>query len=255
MTLDILISTFGQRMPHIATILLPEEIGVHYYICHQNVPSNTAMPDFINRNDVTYIASDTIGVAKSRNILIKRATADIIYFCDDDVRLREDIYTLLVNQHQKFSDNVILFSIKDDNGSFRKNYPREIIKKTRMNILSVGTIEISIKNKKVPEFPEDMGAGSNLPIGDEAVFLSRVLADKGTILFFPETIAFHPMESTGLVPDARSVIARGVTLKRVFGIMAPFLAIVFFIKRRSLFKIPQGFIHSVRLLMKGVIEG
>lgn len=255
MTLDILISTFGQRMPDIETLLLPPDEGVHYYICHQNAPSGNVDAEFLKRGDVTYIVTDTIGVAKSRNILIKSATADIVYFCDDDVRLRDDIYSFLVDKHQRFSDNVILFSIKDEYGNFRKKYPSEVVKKTKMNILSVGTIEISIKNKNIPEFPEDMGAGSTLPIGDEAVFLSKVLAAKGTIIFFPDTIAFHPMESTGMVPDAKSVIARGVTLKRVFGVLAPFLAIAFFIRRRALFKIPQGFFQSIKLLMKGVLKG
>nr|WP_024965023.1 glycosyltransferase family A protein [Pantoea sp. IMH] len=255
MTLDILISTFGKRLPAIENIILPKNDAVHYYICHQNPSLIDNKLDFLNREDVTYIASETIGVTKSRNILIKRATADIVYFCDDDVLLRDDIYNLLVSQHQKFSDDVILFSIKDEYGRFRKKYPNGVTKKNKMSILSVGTIEISMKNRRVPEFPEDMGAGSTYPIGDEAVFLAKVLAAKGTIVFVPETIAFHPMDSTGMVPDAKSIIARGITLKRVYGNLAPFLAIIFFIRRRNLFKIPQGYIESMKLLIKGVVQG
>ncbi|EQA0461042.1 glycosyltransferase family 2 protein, partial [Escherichia coli] len=44
----------------------------------------------LNRTDVIYIRSTSNGVTKSRNILLDKSDADLIYFCDDDVVLSEN---------------------------------------------------------------------------------------------------------------------------------------------------------------------
>ncbi|WP_151994387.1 glycosyltransferase family 2 protein [Buttiauxella massiliensis] len=252
MKLDILISTFGERIYNIDNILLPYRKYVHYYICHQGDIELNSDIAFIKRNDVTYIRSHEVGVTRSRNVLIKMSQGDLIYFCDDDITLNPDIYNLIVGKHKEYGGSVVLFNITDEHGVLRKKYPKVVTNKNRFNILSVGTIEISMKNKNVPLFPEDMGAGTCLPIGDEAVFLSKVLLARGGITYTPHTIASHPLESTGVISTANSVIARGVTLKRIFGNKAYFFALIFFIRRSKLFKIPEGYFKGLVLLFKGV---
>lgn len=210
----------------------------------------------LNRTDVIYIRSTSNGVTKSRNILLDKSDADLIYFCDDDVVLSENFDEIIINSHKKYSDDVILFNIRDENGELRKKYPNEIVKKTRFNILSVGTIEISLKNSPLlPKFPEDMGAGTSLPVGDEAVFLSTFIKKGKSIRYIPNTIAIHPRESTGLEVTNGSIYSRGVALNRIYGIYAFLVAIFFLLRRRSLLKTDRGVLQGGILFFKGVLLG
>lgn len=255
-SIDVLVSTFGSRVNQLSYVLHDTKPNVRYIICHQNHTLYPASQTLLNRSDVIYIKSDTVGVTKSRNILLDLATADIIYFCDDDVVLVNNFDELLCRYHEKFSDDVILFSIKDQEGRYRKNYPTTSLKKTRKNILSVGTIEISLKrNLSLPRFPEDIGAGTSLPVGDEAIFLSHFINQRKSIRFVPETIAIHPYESTGFVASKASIYSRGVTLKRVFGFSSYLLAFLFFFRRKKLFALEEGTLTALNIFLRGVFNG
>lgn len=256
--IDVLISTFGQRIAQLDNILKPEKDNVRYIICHQNFELFPPTKTLLERADVKYIRSSSIGVTKSRNILLKVADGDIIYFCDDDVTLSDDFDKKLIEYHSLFDDNVILFNIKDEFGEFRKRYSSVTLKKNRFSILSVGTIEISLKNEAVvPLFPEDIGAGTSLPIGDEAIFLSKLLDISKSIRYVPYTIAVHPKESTGLAVTFNSVYSRGVTLRRVYGLgLALPLGLVFFIRRRGLFSVDGGGAFKAGIVfLKGILRG
>lgn len=257
LSIDVLISTYGERIDNVGGILHSPKENVNYIICHQNSENNFVNPSILKRPDVKYIPSCTKGVAKSRNILLYNSTADIVYLCDDDIVLTEGFDKALFDWHSKYIDDVILLNIKDEFDNYRKNYPRVTIRKNRFNILSVGTIEISLKkNAAKPFFPEDIGAGTDLPVGDEAVFLSQLLKNGSSIRYVPYTIAIHPKESTGLIVSEVSIYSRGVTLRRVYGLLMSFpLALLFLIKRRQLFKIKEGLLRASLIFFSGVING
>lgn len=255
--INVLISTFGQRIAQVDNVLQPEKENVRYIICHQNFETLAPSKTLLERADVKYIPSSSIGVTKSRNILLKVADGDVIYFCDDDITLSDDFDLKLIEYHSFYTDDVILFNIKDEFGEFRKRYSTVTSNKNRFNILSVGTIEISLKNKAVtPLFPEDIGAGTNLPIGDEAIFLSKLLDAGNSIRYVPYTIAMHPKESTGLAVTFNSIYSRGVTLRRVYGLILSLpLGLVFFTRRRSLFAVEGGAFKAGIVFLKGILRG
>ncbi|EMU6536796.1 glycosyltransferase family 2 protein [Escherichia albertii] len=255
-SIDVLISTYGSRIKQVSNILHNFKRNVRYIICHQNFELYEPSEALLNRADVIYIRSTSQGVTKSRNILLDKSDADIIYFCDDDVVLNEHFDEILINSHKKYPDDVILFNIRDENGELRKRYPSKVIKKTRFNILSIGTIEISLKNHPpLPKFPEDMGAGTLLPVGDEAVFLSTFIKKGKSIRYIPKTIAMHPRESTGLEVTNTSIYSRGVALNRIYGIYAFPVAILFMLKRKNLLKTDSGVLLGGILFIKGVLLG
>ncbi|WP_072091822.1 glycosyltransferase family 2 protein [Trabulsiella odontotermitis] len=256
LSIDVLISTYGPRVSQLFNVLHDIKENVRYVICHQNFESYPPDEALLNRPDVIYIKSDTRGVTKSRNILIKNSSADIIYFCDDDVTLSDSFDKILRAAHSEYSDDAILFNIRDEFGEYRKDYPREVLNKTRFNIMSVGTIEISIKGNHDPIFfPEDIGAGTELPIGDEAIYLSQFLNKKRTIRYVPHTIAIHPRESTGQEVSKVSIYSRGVALKRVFGRLSYPLALLFLFRRKNLFKTKEGILSAMVTFFSGVYRG
>lgn len=257
LNIDVLISTCGDRVYNLNSLIHSYKDNVRYIICHQNFESYPPAESLVGRIDVKYIPSCTLGVTKSRNILLQESEGDIVYFCDDDIILSHDFELALFDSHSKYLDEVILFNIKDEFGNLRKNYPCDTVKKNRFSILSVGTIEISLKKSAVsPLFPEDIGAGTDLPVGDEAIFLSKLLRKGFSIRYFPYTIGLHPKESTGLNVTRKSIYSRGVTLRRVYGFfMSLPLAVVFLVRRRQLFKIKEGCIKATLIFLNGVFRG
>lgn len=256
-TLDILISTYSNRIENIKNILLPENEAVRYLIGHQGY-FDISCDVLHKRKDVFYYSLESSGVTKSRNALLDRSDADIVYFCDDDVVLESNLYNLLISYHRQYSEQILTFKVKNEYGENRKSYSKNSKKLNRLNILSVGTIEISMKNNTVKgKFQEDMGAGSFYPVGDEAVFLSCFLSKDQGVRYVPEFICMHPDESSGLIVNDSSIIARGVTLKRVYGWLSYFVGIAFLLKNAQLFNGSNISItlKNIKKLYQGMYKG
>jgi glycosyltransferase involved in cell wall biosynthesis len=240
-TIDVLVSTFGERIHNLENILLQQQDNVHYLIGHQG--ESSSLPQCLGRSDVTYYKVVGFGVTKSRNKLIDNSSADIVYFCDDDVKLSCDIFNVLLETHLEDTSDVITYCISDEFGKLRKPYSSVKCNRTFKNILSIGTIEISVKRKSIGSirFPEDMGAGSLIPCGDEAVFLADFLKEEKKIVFYPYVVAEHEKESSGVDISKEVIFSRGVTIRRVFGIKGILILIPFFIVRQKLFGLKSQF--------------
>ena len=102
----------------------------------------------------------------------------------------------------------------------------------------MGTVQISIKMNLLGKnrFCEYMGAGSSIPIGDEAVFLSDILRSGEKITHNELYICSHPHESSGAGKHLMMSYARGLTIRKVYGvILGGAVLIPFFFLRLRLF--------------------
>ncbi len=74
-------------------------------------------------------------------------------------------------------------------------------------------MEISVRASAVGSrrFPEDLGAGSALPVGDEAVFLAQFIDAGKKIQHVSAVVCSHPDESSGATAELAFNEARGVT--------------------------------------------
>lgn len=168
MRLDMLYSTFGDRVLDLINNIPAPPPKVKIIIVHQNpgVETEKIIKEFLHiRNDVTYFSIASIGVAKSRNFALKKATRDIILFCDD-VIYNKNFQNDMINSHKNNPhDGFITFSYSYIGLNSRpphfKNYQ---FKHNIRSILSLGTIQISCKTKYISKFnfkfPEDMVAGT-----------------------------------------------------------------------------------------------
>ncbi|WP_230845152.1 hypothetical protein, partial [Vibrio harveyi] len=105
-----------------------------------------------------------------------------------------------------------------------------------------------IKNVR---FCEYMGAGSEIPIGDEAIFLSDIMTNY-TISHADVNICYHPHESSGSCKESKFSYARGMTIRKVFGFYYGSLIVIpFFIFRAKLFRYsPKQFIDYIKGFLK-----
>ncbi|MGS0827509.1 hypothetical protein ACVBIO_17040 [Shewanella sp. 0m-8] len=253
-SIDVLISTFGDRIYDLKDVIKEPVEGVCYLIGHQRDGGGCITPSFLDRPDIACYFLDNKGVTKSRNHLLNMSKADICYFCDDDVKLVDGFQDVLREVHNSDASPVITLRVDDEFGRPRK---KELSKTTAyrnlLSILSVGTIEISVKNRfvKNKRFCEYMGAGSSIPIGDEAVFLSEFLKDNQKISYHSKVIASHPLESSGGHPSLETIYARGVTIRKVYGVfMGIPMLIAFLFLRKKLILEP-----SILLGFKSFVSG
>lgn len=264
MKINVLVSSWGERLLSFLDGLSEVNNNVQYIIGHQsyNCSDIDKIEKIISlRKDIIYFKLDTIGVTKSRNFLLEHAKSDIIFFCDDDIIFEDDFVEKINYAHTINDATVITFAVINEFGEYRKKYPQvsknEIYNRTIFSILSVGTIEISIKNTNSKiRFPEDMGAGSINPIGDEAVFLSKYIKANKKIIFTPTSLVMHPDESSGGIVTTNSIYSRGMTIRRVFGFRLGFFILpVFFCSRLKLFKSKDfSMAHSIHSYLKGFFK-
>lgn len=232
--------------------------NVEIIIVHQLITDKcyNGLFDILNkRNDIQYIKSFTKGVTKSRNIAIRRASNDIILFCDDDTRFDENLYTIINNAYNS-EENCEFITFAYWRGKLGHKFKTRSYKHNIKTILNVGTIEVSCKREFILSnnifFPEDMGAGEKYFLCDEPVFLSRILKKKGRGVYIPKFICTHDEESSGdNFNDRNAFVSRYLCFQRVFGISMGWGAyILFLIKNIKKIKTIKVFIIAISVLFK-----
>lgn len=255
-TIDVLVSSCGERLSYFLESLPSYQQGVFYLIAHQKHDGYTH-PILNQRVDIKYFPIDSVGVTKSRNFLIRMSSSDLIWFCDDDVTILDDFSSTLRKSHYNDSSPVITFIVNNEMNEPRKRFPsmEKICTRNYFSILSVGTIEISCKSKYFDSsniFPEDMGAGALYPIGDEAVFLSSFVRQGKKIKFHPIAVCIHPDESSGLKVSDLTIYSRGLTIRYVFKWFGFFLLFPFFLSRIKLFRLKNhSLVASFLIFIRG----
>ena len=180
------------------------------------------------------------GVAKSRNQAILNTKTDLLIFGDDDVVFHP---AELEEAIRKFDQNpdlvLLLLAAKDETGKARKKYPAKANKLTLLNSARAATYEMMIRVQAVKQlevkFDEKFGAGADLYLGDEYIFISDLIKAGAPCEFAPIFVATHPSDSSGerwgTAVDRK---ARAAVFDRVFGPTAPLVRLAFGLRRLNL---------------------
>ncbi|CAB4551405.1 MAG: glycosyltransferase [Actinobacteria bacterium] len=180
------------------------------------------------------------GVAKSRNQAIRSAKTELLIFGDDDVTFHTSELTKAIAKFEKDPTLVmLLLAAKDEHGQPRKKYPNNENKLTLLNSARAATYEMMIRVDLVRQlevsFDENFGAGADLYLGDEFIFISDLIKAGAKCEFSPIFIATHPSDSSGeRWGTATDRKARAAVFDRVFGAAAPLIRIAFGLRRINL---------------------
>lgn len=180
------------------------------------------------------------GVANSRNASIEHASGRYLLFCDDDVAVNLAGVAAGVRHLQRTGHALALGQAVDPSGSMRKKYPRSVQPLTRFNSAKAATYEMLIDLSQVRakelRFDVRFGAGTDLHLGDEYIFIVDLLRAGLAGDAIPVIFGTHPQLSSGSrwgsVQDSH---ARAVALNRVFGRWAFCARIAFGLKNRANF--------------------
>lgn len=225
-------STLAERIENISQheIEIPHEI----FISIQNPKGvDFSLPTNFQFQSVT---SNEKGVAKSRNVVLKNTKTKYLLFADDEIKfLNDGIKEAVSYLEANPACDLVLAQAIDTNGQLRKTYPSKEVALTKFNSAKAATYEMIVRvdsaRSKGVSFDESFGAGVENFLGDEYIFITDLLKKGGKAVFLPVTIAIHPEESSGSRWGTESDMrARAQVFTRVFGLYAPLIRTIFFLK-------------------------
>ena len=212
----------------------------------------------IEHNKIRYFKMLESGLPKSRNFGLSKSIGEILIPTDDDVIFCDDFYETVTKAFKNNTTaDIITFKIITNQGEPAfKNYRSDSFKHNFKTLMNVSSIEICAKRSSLlnnsVKWDDDFGLGSKFPGGLEVVFLQEARRKKLNMYFESSYIVNHPFESSGKVISEKMIILRSAVYFRSFGIIAPFLLIFFYVKKRSSFSLNKfDFFKYVNLSFKG----
>ncbi|MGF1885601.1 glycosyltransferase family 2 protein [Photobacterium profundum] len=253
---EVLLSTLNDGLDGISI-----NENYHYLIIHQITNGKNEQYDLLFRekiasDKVRYIQSSTIGLSKSRNIALEHAVGDILWIMDDDTKLLDSAYNSIVDEFGLSKKVVIL--------NFMPNFDlvNDEIKEYKFNYISaihICSINICIRKDVVNDgfrFDESFGLGTQLPSGEEYIFITDMIKN-GYDIFQSKIIGcLHSDDSSGLdfFSSENKLIAKFRMFERVFG-KAGFIFSLLFLMKKSNVLYRHGYIlKSYKLFFRHILS-
>lgn len=225
MTLELMICTiYPAGIERVAAMDLPRLPEVSYLVSWQQ-PQGSPIPEALSsRKDIRIITSDTVGIARNRNLALEAAQGDILLLSDDDLRYTpENLQTIISTFQHNLEIDVALFKYKGADSKIYPDYETDLSLPLPLKGWYVSEVELAFRRKAVQGhawFDERFGIGAGfLQSGEVDTLLIQLLNKlklKGR--FFPKIITSHPPHpSTGTRSDQSLGIirAKGV-LRRLY---------------------------------------
>ena len=219
LTIQFLISTLGERIAQAAKVLLPPMEGVSYVVVWQrNGIGSDALPaELKEREDVSIVEDKGKGLARSRNIALENATADLLVITDDDNRYDTAAIELIRNAFEKHpTAGLIQFQALTMEGKPLRNYPAfPYAYETRPRGTYFCSVELVMRRKaNLPRFDERFGLGAELGCGEEEVFVHEAVKRGVKMIYVPQPLVRTDGATTGgrFLTDAAVQRAKGAVL-------------------------------------------
>ena len=219
LTIQFLISTLGERIAQAAKVLLPPVKGVSYVVVWQrNGIGSDALPaELKEREDVSIVEDNGKGLARSRNIALENATADLLVITDDDNRYDTAAIELIRNAFEKHpTAGLIQFQALTMEGKPLRNYPAfPYAYETRPRGTYFCSVELVMRRKaNLPRFDERFGLGAELGCGEEEVFVHEAVKRGVKMIYVPQPLVRTDGATTGgrFLTDANVQKAKGAVL-------------------------------------------
>lgn len=197
------------------------------------------------------------GLSRSRNKAIKNSRADICAISDDDIRYEDNYEEIIKEGYRKYPDaDVIAFYL--DNVDKNINRPRR--KEGKINFLKsmqIKSSQITFKRKSIVDknikFKERFGAGSELYMGEENIFLVDCLKAGLKIYYIPITIATTQENNSSWFRgyNEYNFNVRGAAYYEMSKNLYPLLILQFAIRKTNLYADVVKPLNAIKYMFKG----
>ena len=188
--------------------------------------------------DVRYVFLNIPGLSISRNLAVDESICDYIWIMDDDVEIFEDSKYRIDELIQKYP-SVDAFILNHSTDKTQRFCSKKIRNLNYLSAASVSSIDILLKRSSIVEndirFDERFGLGTELPSGEEYIFITDMLKKGLTILQTNIVVSYHPPVTSGqdFYSTPNKINAKKEMFKRVFsgGFMFRLFLTLFIIKK------------------------
>ena len=296
--LQVLIATYGQggleRLARNVDVgALPPTAGVAYLISCQtgwprpNAPETALseaeppiVPEALKRDDIEIFFTQTAGLSKNRNVLLKEATAPLCLIADDDLSYTSSSFHAVIKTFKENPDtdiatfisaNALLDSkanntrhdeskhLQSEQGNlqYEKAYPDHSfdLRKPAKGYY-ITSFEIAFRRERVIGsgilFNENFGVGAPLyGAGEEELWVNQLLRKGLKGQFFPLHLTIHHGATTGTreASNPRVLRAQGVIIPLLYPTTG--LPRLFLKAYRSAKVSGSGFSHCLRHILHG----
>lgn len=240
--LEILIATKNRENLDFLALMFPYEHFSKFNILVINQSTSSVLISTFET--VRVINVNETGLSKSRNLAIKNASKKICLIADDDLIYFSNFDIGIITAFNQNSDvSIITFNHQRETVDKPQNRSQKISNHTLKTIWNVSSIEIAFQVKDIEEnnlnFDENFGLGSYFETAEEYLFLRDAIMIRLRALFYPLTIASHPLISSGENQGEDKILfARAALLYKTKANLAYIWLIkyVFFLVRKSYIK-------------------
>jgi glycosyltransferase involved in cell wall biosynthesis len=209
LTLDVAISTYGPKgIARVTDMHLPRVPRVSYVVSWQ-ASHSLAIPEPLQREDVTVVRSETLGLSNNRNNAFAHCTADVILIADDDLRYTPEQLSRVLDVFEKHPEvDLATFRYAGDDNKAYIDGEHDLTRLPKG--YWVTSFEIAIRRATVVgsiEFDNRFGIGGSFAsCAEEDLYLLQARRAGLSCRYFPITITTH----TGLTTGMRHIDDNGV---------------------------------------------
>lgn len=235
MKIQVLVSTLNEGIENVTI----QPYIDSYLIIHQVTDGKGEdYHSYFNRvlvgKNVHYIQMYEKGLSKSRNFAIKNSddSADFLWIMDDDVKVLPHSADTI---RQGFADTSCDILVVSHSHEFKKRQ----LSRHKLNLINsagVASIDICMRKKSiynVVKFDECFGLGTDLPSGEEYIFITDAIKSGLKVIKQNEICSLHPFEASGndFYSTYERVDAKHKMMKRIFNGFGTVFFVVFFFKK------------------------
>lgn len=232
LTIDVLISVVNAQIARLKDLPQNLQEGVRFIISFQYTDEKylEMIPaELKNSPDISIVMKKERGLSVSRNAVLGHATADLIYFIDDDTHLLPDTFATIRKTFEENPDvDIAAFEAQTYSGDTLREYPQKgkEMKFFELDLYKVLACETVCRRGKVQgtlHYDGRFGLGSHCALCyEQQVFLAEALKAGLKIEFFKRPIVqtsaiFKPML---IFVDRHVQISLGCLIYYLYGLKA-----------------------------------
>ena len=252
MSLQLLISTMNQ-----VDYSLLEKINICADAVVINQCNCTSETRFNKKGyNILWINTTDRGLSRSRNLALKKATADFCLLVDDDEELDPAGIAIIENEFKRYSDaSIIRFQVDGIEQPF-KIYSSKRKRLGFLSAMKISSVEVAIRRKNIIEnnimFDELVGAGTEFSCGEENVFVNQCLLSGLNVYYVPVRIAYlHIGKSSWFHGHNESYfLGKGASFTAMNPKYARLLILQFAIRHRNIYE-RISFRKALVIMFKG----
>ncbi len=224
-------------------------------------PTSIHTGEFIIRDGVRMTTTNEIGLSRSRNMAISASIADYCVIADDDLTYEGDYIEKVKRAFNRYPEaDIIAFRVDRHSGDpiVQKEGSIGIFRSMR-----VRSVQLVFRREPILKsgiaFDERFGAGTDMRMGEENIFLFDCIKAGLKLYAYPEKIAqLRESDSTWIrTRDRQYYYAKGRMFVRMSRLFSIFFTLQFILRKGSLLPGDDrvGMVAALMSGVRGVFDG